>query len=280
MIVKDEERDLQKCLTSARDVAEEIVIVDTGSTDSTVEIARHNGARLIHFDFAFVDFAAARNAALSQAKGDWILVLDADETLQQASVELIRELTAGRENVGYYAARHNHSANPEVSTLDYAVRLFRNQPENRYRGRVHETVDAAILAGGGHLHRSEIHIDHNFRCDPESRRRRNLWYIEILQEEIAANPDDHTRLDFLAAEYHQLEMFDEAAAIAERIAEARPLDPSAHLNAGIYHLIYLPDPARARADFLEALRLRPDYPEAKAFLAKLEGDCEQSGSLA
>ena len=97
------------------------------------------------------------------------------------------------------------------------VRLFPNRPNYRYRGRVHETVDASILSGGGRLRKTGIRIDHNFSSDREARRRKNHWYIEILKEEIAADPGDDSRLDFLAAEYHQLEMFDEATEIAERI---------------------------------------------------------------
>ena len=75
-----------------------------------------------------------------------------------------------------------------------------------------------------------------------------------------------SRLDLLAAEYHQLGMFEEAAEVAERIVAARPLDPQAHLHAGVYHLLYTVDRHRARADFMAALRLRPGYSEAQAFL--------------
>ena len=136
--------------------------------------------------------------------------------------------------------------------------------------RVHETIDASILAGGGRLHQTGIRIGHNFATDPEARRRKNRWYIEILKEEIAADPDADSRLDFLAAEYHQLGMFDEAAAIAERIVERRPLDARAHLFAGAYHLLYKSDPARARADFSQALKLRPGYAEAQSFLELMD----------
>ena len=69
MIVRNEERNLQSCLDSVRAIADEIVIVDTGSTDSTPNIAAHNGAKVIPFDFARVDFAAARNQALAHATG-------------------------------------------------------------------------------------------------------------------------------------------------------------------------------------------------------------------
>ena len=195
------------------------------------------------------------------------MVLDADEILQPSSVPLIREFAARDENAGYYFARLNREPGSEAPRTDYVVRLFPNRPAYRYRGRVHETIDASILAGGGRLVRTAISIDHDFASDPEARRRRNLWYIGILNEEIAADPGDSSRLDFLAAEYHQLGMFDRAAEIAERIVSMRPLDAQAHLFAGVYHLLYnTPDRARARADFREALRLRPGYAEAQSFL--------------
>lgn len=271
MIVRNEDRNLQACLDSVRGVVDEIVVVDTGSTDTTPHIAAHNGASVIPFDFTSVDFAAARNQAIAQATGKWVLFLDADETLDRAGAPLLRELVAREENAGYYVERHNRSSDSEKSTIDYAVRLFPNRQDYRYRGRVHETIDAAILTGGGRLCKTGIRIDHNFSSDPGSRRRKNHWYIAILKEEIAADPNDDTRLDFLAAEYHQLGMFDEATEVAERIVRARPLDPSAHLNAGIYHLIFKPDLAQARADFNRALELKPGYAEALSFLQTLNG---------
>ena len=123
---------------------------------------------------------------------------------------------------------------------------------------------------GARASRSEIRIYHDFASDPEARRRRNRQYIEILKEEIAADPADDSRLDFLAAEYHQLGMFEEAAVVAECIVRIRPLNPEAHLHAGVYHLCYKGDRERARGYFLEALRLRPGYPEALSFLQTLE----------
>ena len=266
MIVKNEERSLSRSLDSVRGLAGEIVIVDTGSTDATPRIAAQYGAKAISFDFAVVDFAAARNRALASATGRWILMLDADETLDAASAPEIERLIALNENAGYFLERHNRSSDSETSTKDYVVRLFPNRPDYRYRGRVHETIDASILAGGGRLQKTGIRIEHNFSSDREARRRKNHWYIEILKEEIATDPSDDTRLDFLAAEYHQLEMFDEATEIAERIVRARPLDARAHLFLGIYHLMYKSDPARARADFKQALKLRPGYAEAESFL--------------
>jgi glycosyltransferase involved in cell wall biosynthesis len=245
-----------------------LIVVDTGSTDETPRIAARYGAEVIPFDFTIVDFAAARNYALARSRGRWILMLDADETLDQASAPTIEKLIAQDENAGYFLERYNHSAAPESPFTDYVVRLFPNRPSHRYRGRVHETIDASILAGGGQLLKTDIRIDHTFSSDRESRRRRNHWYIEILKEEIAADPADDSRLDFLAAEYHQLEMFQEATEIAERIVRIRPLDPRAHLFVGLYHLLYVLD--RARADFKQALHLRPGYLEAQSFLELMD----------
>jgi glycosyltransferase involved in cell wall biosynthesis len=266
MIVKNEERNLTRCLDSVRGLAAEFIVVDTGSTDETPRVAAEQGAQVIPFDFTRVDFAAARNHAIAHASRRWILMLDADETLDGASVPMVEKLVALEENAGYFLERHNHSTDSETPTTDYVVRLFPNRPDYRYRGRVHETIDASILSAGGRLHKTGIRIDHEFSSDREARRRKNYWYIEILKEEIAADPGDDSRLDFLAAEYHQLEMFDEATEIAERIVCARPLDPRAHLFVGVYHLLYKPDLARARADFDRALKLRPGYAEAESFL--------------
>jgi hypothetical protein len=138
----------------------------------------------------------------------------------------------------------------ERPTTDYVVRLFPRRSDYRYRGRVHETINASILAGGGRLLGSDIRIYHDFASDSEARRRKNLWYIEILNEEVAGDPNDHSRLVFLAAEYHQLGMFDKATEITERLASLRPFDPEAHLHVGVYHLLYQLDPRRARVDFM------------------------------
>ena len=109
IIVKNEERNLQACLDSVRGVASEIVVVDTGSSDTTPQIAARNRATVVPFDFSFVDFAAARNQSIARATGRWILVLDADETLDAASIPAIATLIGGDENVGYYVTRQNQS---------------------------------------------------------------------------------------------------------------------------------------------------------------------------
>jgi glycosyltransferase involved in cell wall biosynthesis len=266
MIVKNEAATLVRCLDATRAIAAEIVIVDTGSTDRTIEIAQAYNARIARFEFTVIDFAAARNRSIELASGHWILVLDADETLDPASVPLVADLASRNQNAGYYFERLNHYGDSRKPTRDHVLRLFPNRPTHRYRGRVHETVDASILGAGGKLIPTSIRIDHDFSLRPEFRAERNLRYIEILKEEIRADPSDHSRLDFLAAEYHQVGMFAEATQIRERIALLRPFDPEAHLRAGLCHFLYGIDSERAGRFFREALRLRPGYGEAQRYL--------------
>src|ERR1700753_3539327 len=107
MIVRDEEATLDRCLNSVAGLAGELVIVDTGSSDRTLDIARAHGATVVRHDFAEPDFAAARNAGLAVVGGDFVLVLDADETLDAASGPVVRDLMGRGENAGYVVGRRN-----------------------------------------------------------------------------------------------------------------------------------------------------------------------------
>jgi hypothetical protein len=93
MIVKNEERFLGQCLASVKEIADELIVIDTGSIDRTVEIAREHGAQVGHFEWCN-DFAAARNASIALATGDWILFLDADEELSPAEKQTLPTLLA------------------------------------------------------------------------------------------------------------------------------------------------------------------------------------------
>ena len=100
LIVKNEERFLDKCLQSLQGTADQIVVVDTGSTDRTVEIARTHDAEIHHFEWCD-DFAAARNFSLEKARGDWVLILDADEVLTPEGRKELQIDTAAQNVIGY-----------------------------------------------------------------------------------------------------------------------------------------------------------------------------------
>jgi tetratricopeptide (TPR) repeat protein len=143
MIVKNEERFLRTCLESVRDVVDEIIVVDTGSSDKTVEIAREMGAKVFFFEWTG-SFADARNCALDHATSDWILVLDADEVVTPETVHNIRELIQiPQPNLtGYQLKIRNFSMeNNEVDTIEhFMMRLFPRHPELRFSGYIHEQV--------------------------------------------------------------------------------------------------------------------------------------------
>ncbi|SFQ02695.1 Glycosyl transferase family 2 [Caldicoprobacter faecalis] len=78
VIAKNEEKNIARCINSYKDIVDEVIVVDTGSSDRTAEIAQNLGAKVYHYEWQN-DFAKAKNFALSLAKGDWIIFLDADE---------------------------------------------------------------------------------------------------------------------------------------------------------------------------------------------------------
>jgi glycosyltransferase involved in cell wall biosynthesis/FMN phosphatase YigB (HAD superfamily)/Tfp pilus assembly protein PilF len=141
LIVKNEEKFLGQCLKSIREIASQIVVVDTGSTDRTVEIAKEFGAKIHAFAWCD-DFSAARNAALEHATGDWVLVLDADEEL---SADGLDKLKLAMINPAVMAWRLPIvDVGREADGCSYVPRFFRNAPGLFYVGRVHEQVFSSI----------------------------------------------------------------------------------------------------------------------------------------
>ncbi|MHC5611552.1 MAG: tetratricopeptide repeat protein [Nostoc sp.] len=143
MIVKNEAATLPKCLNSVRKVVDEMVVLDTGSIDRTPNIAQQLGAKVHHFKWCN-DFSAARNAALKYVSGDWILVLDADETLTSAIVPQLREALARDEYLLINLVRQEVGA--EQSPYSLVSRLFRNHPDIHFDRPYHALVDDSVSA--------------------------------------------------------------------------------------------------------------------------------------
>ncbi len=166
MIVKNEEEMLPGCLESIKDIADEIIIVDTGSTDKTKEIALAYGAKV--YDFEWIDdFSAARNHSLKKCSGDWILYLDADERLEESSKEeLLRVIQAKDQNIGGYiciiqSAHSRLDGSSELHRGGYP-RLFKNYgyPSVHFKGRVHEQITPSIIALDKVFVMTDIKINH------------------------------------------------------------------------------------------------------------------------
>lgn len=136
MIVKNEGQNLARCLASVRSQVDEIIVVDTGSEDNTIEIAQQYGAQVKRFEWCD-DFAAARNFAIAQASGDWILMLDADEELIVETVTWRQQLQINTDALAYWIPLLDMSQ--PITTLQTA-RLFRNLCDLQYTGRYHEQI--------------------------------------------------------------------------------------------------------------------------------------------
>ncbi len=209
IIVKNEERHLPDCLNSIKDVVDEIVLVDTGSTDETVKIAEQFGAKVFHYEWNN-DFASARNYALSKCSGDWILYLDADERLNNNSADELRKLTSSKTKTGFYCRIYNvDEISNRPSVMSY-VRLFALNPTIKFEGRVHEQIENSLFKNGYELKNSGIEITHiGYNLTNAELKKKAERNYNILKSEYAENQNGYTAFQ-LGQTLHKLEREEEA----------------------------------------------------------------------
>ena len=223
MIVRDEATRLRACLESVRPWVSEMVVVDTGSTDDTLAIARSLGARVGEFAWCD-DFAAARNAALALTRGRWILWLDADELLDSdraARLPLLVDRSAGAKPLLYRVlVRHWREDQDGAggTVLQYSGRLFERHPQVLWSGIIHERV--VHLHGSDQLEvvtTDDIVIDHSGHADAARRAKRtDERNVRLLQKAVERHPHDGFYRAKLGA--HFLEASDPDAAVTHLTA--------------------------------------------------------------
>lgn len=212
MIVKNEAAHLPRCLASVRDLVDEMVVVDTGSTDETIPISESFGARVGHFPWNG-DFSAARNASLRLCTGDWVLVLDADEALDPLDHPLIRNACAQKRIPAFTLTFRNYFLDGDRFMMDQAVqpndgryplgagydlfathrglRLCRNAPDLAFTGRIHELLDP-------YFHRRKLPIGaldaviHHFgKVDLAREEAKKTQYLQMALDAAQADPRNH-----------------------------------------------------------------------------------------
>jgi glycosyltransferase involved in cell wall biosynthesis len=217
MIVKNEARCLARCLCSVRAILDEIIIADTGSTDGTIEIAREFGAKISHFDWTD-DFSAARNFALDQTTGDWILVLDADEFAGDALVKEIAEFVQnppaiGRLKIVSDFRRHGQT----LRSQSFVARLFPRGA--RFQGRIHEQIVSPLRRVNL---RGELWHDGYLEMQKSGRN------VKLLLAELEREPKNGYLLYQLAIEYTSLDQPENAFSCLEKaFAGMKSEDPFA-----------------------------------------------------
>ncbi|OWK35319.1 glycosyltransferase [Fimbriiglobus ruber] len=287
MIVKDEEHNLPACLGPVRDLVDEVVVVDTGSTDRTRAVAAEFGARV--FSFPWVDhFAAARNEALARATGEFAFWLDADDRVDPENGRKLAALFAGlrAENVGYVMTCLCVPDGPggTATAVDH-VRLFRTDPRHRWRYRVHEQILPALRATGAAVRWADVVVRHVGYVDPALRRRKLARDLRLLERERDESPADPFTLFNLGAVYHELG--DTPASVAALEASLAGSCPGDSIVRKLYALLAQShrragDPAKALAACAAGRIHYPDDAEllfVESGLRKAGGDVKGTEEL-
>jgi len=189
MIVKNEEHNLPRCLASVGKLAVQIVIVDTGSTDRTVEIARQFNAEVYFFPWQN-DFSAARNESLKYARGEWILILDADDELTPKAQTTIPQLIIDSEYDAFGLIIRNLSTPDDLVRYvdDVRYRLFRNGKGFCYENKVHNQIAPSIIRNGGKTRDTDLVILHyGYLENPRAKAERSL---PMIQSALEADPNN------------------------------------------------------------------------------------------
>jgi tetratricopeptide (TPR) repeat protein len=208
MIVRNEAAFIARCLQSIRPVADQIVVVDTGSTDDTVAIARSCGAEVVSAAWRD-DFAWARNISLDHATGAWVLWLDADDAVPAESLpKLLALKNSEPDRVFGLVVRNERPGNTGSEFIQ--ARMFPNFAEIRFEGVIHEQMMPSALRLGLFLEQQDIAIEHHGYADPEVLKRKALRNIDLLLKKYdPANGDQVTAVE-IADSYQLIQKWDEA----------------------------------------------------------------------
>lgn len=257
LIVKNESANLARCLESVRGVADEVVVVDTGSTDDTAALAERLGARVFHHLWQN-DFSLARNAGLDHACGEWVLHLDADEALTPETRASLRATIAARAHEAdalTLVLHHFTNAQVLVDHLEsQEVRVFRNRADYRFELNLHTQILPSILRAGGRVRPTALRIWHygylSATAQGSDRLARNA---ALLEAEAARRPDDAYTAAKLGLTYQSLGRWEEAEHWLKRVWSDYDLSRT-NVDVLIQTLAALAATAESRGDLEGARR--------------------------
>ena len=265
MIVKNEEDFLDTCLSSVKEVVSELIVVDTGSEDRTIEIAERHEAKVILAKWEN-NFADARNIGLEHATGDWILFLDADEALHKGSIEELKKWTDYQDADGYFLRVYNHfGGNGQEASVNPTIRMFRNRVGYRFSGAIHEQIADSIQHQNPQARfvMTTVRIDHyGYQSAVRDKKNKSIRNITLLEQELKNNPDHAFHLYNIGVEYLQIGAVHKALESFQKSRQlVSPLINYAHLlykcEARCFAALNLLDEAIRCCS--EGLELYPDY---------------------
>lgn len=280
MIVRDEEDWIRQAIESVQQIVSEVIVVDTGSTDRTVEIAKELGAK-VFFQAWEDDFAKARNFSIEQATGDWILILDADEAIAAKDLPALKRLTRDRKICWEFLQRHysNDHRLSEYTPVrgEYpewekghkgyfesnCVRLFPNRMGLTYEGRVHELVEHSIKRLGKHkIKRTNVRIQHFGHTDKvKEKKNKSKLYTPLGIEKLKDDPKNWQAFFELGVEHNQNGRLQESVMAFTQSLAMEPNYVPAWVNMG-YVLCEMQRYRLAEFALLSALEIDPRNDEA------------------
>lgn len=210
MMVKDEEKNLPRALDSVKDWVDEIIVVDTGSTDRTVEIAESYGAKIYHHPWEN-NFSTHRNQSISYATGDWLLILDADEELDQETAPQMRQITSAPPEICGFLFELYNDVTAGGKTMVLHPRLFRNGVGFHYQGTVHNRP--TVL---GEVARTTVRLIHyGYNEAPEVMEAKHKRRTSMIRKWVEEEPDN-----FLARSYLAHALLSRPESMSEAVEEA------------------------------------------------------------
>jgi glycosyltransferase involved in cell wall biosynthesis len=219
LIVKNEAANISTCLDSIRKIVQQIIVVDTGSTDNTVELVKTYGAEIYQYEWKN-DFSAAKNFALAKAKGEWIIFLDADEYISAETAANVPGIIKqyGKLCDGFITHMSNIDIDDDNKLIDafFVTRIFRRDPDLCFAGTVHEYLMHRKRKNRWYkIERSELELLHTGYSSGRIRSKceRNL---KILHKQLAADPNDVDLYRYLADAYYGTEDYDQAIIYARQ----------------------------------------------------------------
>jgi tetratricopeptide (TPR) repeat protein len=224
MIVKNEEKNLPRCLESVRGMVDEIVVLDTGSVDNTISICESFGAGVFRMPWPG-DFAAARNESLKKAHGNWILYLDADEAIDpNGQSDCIRRTASIGAVDAWTVPIRSYKWNSSSYDITYNIRLFRNLPGLLFENEVHERIEPALTRIGARMAAAPFFIDHfGYRLAPEAMREKLERNLLLSQKHLQRVPDDPYCLYYVGASLFELEKNSEALEYFQRTLDLKDI---------------------------------------------------------
>lgn len=273
MIVRDEAANLPDCLRTVAPHVDEVVVVDTGSTDGTPELARELGAKVFHLPWSD-DFSAARNESLRRATAAWALWLDADDRMEEAEVRKLRALARGPRNLAYYCQLASYAATDLERSACLQLRFFPRLEGVAFEGRIHEQVIYSLDRAGVGFRNCDARIVHTGYRDRELTRAKFARNLRLLELELAERPADPLLRYHLAHSLNATGQLDRAIATLEALLGG-PGREGAHRAIFLYAHIVLSRFHQDRGDHaakVETLRRAlaedPDYGLAHFFLGE------------